>query len=170
MEQVKLIRERLLTAQSHQKSYSDVRRRDLEFCVDDWEFLKVSPMKGVMRCGKKGNLSPRFIEPYRIVRMVGHVAYELDFPSGLESIHSVFHISMLRKCIGDPSRAVPVEDVQITKELSCEEILVSILDRRVRRLKTKDVASVKVLWRKKNREEVTWETKDGMRSSYPQLF
>ncbi|XP_070036669.1 uncharacterized protein [Nicotiana tomentosiformis] len=53
IEKVKLIRERLLTAQSRQKSYSDMRRRDLEFRINDWVFLKVSPMKGVMRFGKK---------------------------------------------------------------------------------------------------------------------
>ncbi|XP_019228466.1 PREDICTED: uncharacterized protein LOC109209615 [Nicotiana attenuata] len=60
IEKVKLIRERLLIAQSRQKSYSDVRRRDLEFGANDWIFLKVSPMKGVMRFGKKGKLSPRY--------------------------------------------------------------------------------------------------------------
>ncbi|WMV55008.1 hypothetical protein MTR67_048393 [Solanum verrucosum] len=139
VEKVKLIQERLLRAQSRQKSYSDVRRRDLEFCVDDWVFLKVSPMKGVMRFGKKGKLSPRFIGPYQ-------------------------------KCVGDPSRVVPIEDVQITEELSYEETPVAILDRQVRKLRTKEVASVKVLWRNKNREEVTWEVEDVMRSKYPHLF
>ncbi|XP_070025018.1 uncharacterized protein [Nicotiana sylvestris] len=59
MEKVKVIKERLKTTQSCQKSYSNVRRRDLEFKEDDWVFLKVSPMKGVMRFGKKGKLSPR---------------------------------------------------------------------------------------------------------------
>ena len=49
MEKVQLIRDRLKTAQSCQKSYADVRRRELEFQVDDWVFLKVLPMKGVMR-------------------------------------------------------------------------------------------------------------------------
>ncbi|KAH0778029.1 hypothetical protein KY290_009440 [Solanum tuberosum] len=58
MEKVKVIQERLKTAQSRQKSYTDVRRRALEFEIDDWVYLKVSPMKGVMRFGKKGKLSP----------------------------------------------------------------------------------------------------------------
>ena len=104
MEKVKVIRDRLLTAQSRQKSYADNRRRDLEFQVDDWVFLKVSPMKGVIRFGKKGKLSPRYIGPYKIVRKVGQVAYELDLPSELESVHPVFHVSMLRKCVGDPTK------------------------------------------------------------------
>ncbi|KAK4724004.1 hypothetical protein R3W88_026783 [Solanum pinnatisectum] len=127
-------------------------------------------MKGVMRFGKKGKLSPRFIGPYRILRRVGLVAYELELPSGLEFVHPVFHVSMLRKCIRDPSQVVPIEDVHITEELSYEETPIAILDRQVHKLRTKEVASVKVLWRNKNREEVTWEVKDGMRSKYPHLF
>ena len=63
MEKVQLIRDRLKTTQSRQKSYADVKRRELEFQVDDWVFLKVSPMKGVMRFGKKGKLSPRYVGP-----------------------------------------------------------------------------------------------------------
>ena len=54
MDKVKIIRDTLMIAQSLIKSYADRRRRELEFQVDDWVFLKVSPMKGVMRFGKKG--------------------------------------------------------------------------------------------------------------------
>ena len=93
MEKVQLIRDRLKTAQSRQISYPDVRRRELEFQVDDWIFLKVSPMKGVMRFGKKGKLSPRYVGPYKILKRIGKVAYELDLPAELEAIHPVFHIS-----------------------------------------------------------------------------
>ncbi|XP_075109176.1 uncharacterized protein LOC142180967 [Nicotiana tabacum] len=137
IEKVKVIQERLRTAQSRQKSYSDVRRRDLEFEVSDWVFLRISPMKGIMRFGKKGKLSPRYIGP---------------------------------KCIGDPSRVIPIKDVQVTEDLSYEEVPVAILDRQVRKLRTKDVASVKVLWRNKNMEEMTWETEEEMKSKYPYLF
>ena len=75
---VQLIRDRLKTAQSRQKYYAGVRRRELEFQVDDWVFSKVLPMKGVMRFGKKGKLSPRYVGPYKIYKMVGKVAYELE--------------------------------------------------------------------------------------------
>ena len=170
IEKVKVIQERLRTAQSRQKSYSDVRRRDLEFEVGDWVFLRISPMKGIMRFGKKGKLSPRYIGPYKILRRIGQVAYELELPSELEFVHPVFHVSMLRKCIGDPSRVVPIKDVQVTEDLSYEEVTVAILDRQVRKLRTKDVASVKVLWRNKNMEEMTWEAEEEMKSKYPYLF
>ena len=78
MEKVQLIRDRFNTAQSRHISYADVRRRELEFQVDDWVFSKVLPMKGVMRFGKKGKLSPRYVGPYKIFKMVGKVAYELE--------------------------------------------------------------------------------------------
>ena len=77
IEKVQLIRDRLKIAQSRQKSYVDVRRRELEFQVDNWVFLKVSPMKGVMRFGKKGKLSLRFVGLYRILKRVGNMAYKL---------------------------------------------------------------------------------------------
>ena len=77
MEKVKLIRERLKTAQSRQKSYMDVRRRDLEFEVGDLVYLKISPMRGAKRFGKKGKLSPHYVGPHKILSCVGKVAYEV---------------------------------------------------------------------------------------------
>ena len=91
--------ERLLAAQSRQKSYADNRRRDLEFQVGDHVFLKVSPSKGVMRFRKKGKLSQRYIGPFEILDRVGNVSYRLALalPPVLSHIHNVFHISVLRK-------------------------------------------------------------------------
>ncbi|XP_070036850.1 uncharacterized protein [Nicotiana tomentosiformis] len=128
---IKLIRERLLETHSRQKSYADNRRQDFEFQVDDWVFLMVSPMKGVMRFGKKGKLIPRYIGPYKIIHRVCQVAYELDLPSNMESVHPVFHVSMLRKGIEDPSRVIPINDVQVTEQLSYEKAPIAILDRQV---------------------------------------
>ncbi|WMV13753.1 hypothetical protein MTR67_007138 [Solanum verrucosum] len=122
MEKVKTIQERLKTSQSRQKSYIDVRRRGLEFEVDDWVYLKVSPMKGVMRFGKKGKLSPRYIGRYRISKRIDNVAYELELPSELAAVHPIFHLSILKKCMSDPSLIIPDEDIGITDNLSYEEI------------------------------------------------
>ncbi|WMV19481.1 hypothetical protein MTR67_012866 [Solanum verrucosum] len=85
-------------------------------------------MKGAMRFGKKGKLSPQYIGPYRISKRIGNVAYELELPQELAAVHSVFHISMLKKCMGDPSLIIPTEDIGIKDSLSYEEILVQILD------------------------------------------
>ncbi|XP_070010876.1 uncharacterized protein [Nicotiana sylvestris] len=141
-----------------------------KFEVGDWAFLRISLMKGVVHFEKKGKLSPRYIGPYKILQRIGQVAYELELSSELEFVYPVFHVSMSRKCIGDPSRVVPIKDVQVTEVLSYEEVPVAILDRQVHRLRTRDVASVKVLWRNKNMEEMIWETEEEMKSKYPYLF
>ena len=127
-------------------------------------------MKGVMRFGKKGKLSPRYIGPYQITKRFGQVAYELELPQELSMVHPAFHVSMLRKCIGDPSRITPIEDVQVKEDLTYEEVPIAILDRQVRKLRNKEIASVKVLWRNQQAEEITWEAEDIMRSRYPYLF
>ena len=63
MYKVKVIQERLKTAQiRHQKSYTNVRRKSLEFGVDDWVYIKISTIKGVMRYGKKEKLSPNIMD------------------------------------------------------------------------------------------------------------
>ncbi|XP_070004550.1 uncharacterized protein [Nicotiana sylvestris] len=170
MEKVKLIKERLKTAQSRQKSYLDVRRRDLEFKEDDWVFLKVSPMKGIMRFGRRGKLSSRYVEPYKIIQRIGQVAYKLELPPEMSLVHPVFHVSMLRKVVGDPSTIVPVETIEVNEELSYEKVPVSILDKQVRKLRNKEIASVKVLWRNQQVEEATWEAEEEMRKKYPHLF
>ncbi|XP_070024796.1 uncharacterized protein [Nicotiana sylvestris] len=117
MEKVKIIKERLKTAQSHQKSYSDLHRRDFEFKEDDWVFLKVSPMKGIMRFGKKGKLSLRYVRLYRIIQRIGQVAYKLELPPEMSLVHTVFHVSMLKNVVGDPSTIVPVETIKVNEEL-----------------------------------------------------
>ncbi|WMV38678.1 hypothetical protein MTR67_032063 [Solanum verrucosum] len=112
-------------------------------------------MKGVMRFGKKGKLSPRYIGPYRISKRIGKVADELELPQELVAVHPVFHISMLKNCIGDPSLIISTENIRIKDSLSYEEIFIQILDRQVCKLRTKEVASVKVLWRNQFIEETT---------------
>jgi hypothetical protein len=85
----------MLTAQSRQKSYADQHRRKLEFEVGDQVFLKVSPMKGVIRFGKKGKLSPRYVGPFEVKEVVGQVAYRVALPPELAGVLDVFHVSTL---------------------------------------------------------------------------
>ena len=105
-EKVSLIRKRLLMAQSQHKSYADRRRRPLEFEVGDHAFLKVMPKKGLVRFGKKGKLSSRYIRPFEILEMVGIVAYQLALLPSLSGVHEVFHVSMLWKYTSDLARVV----------------------------------------------------------------
>ncbi|XP_070021900.1 uncharacterized protein [Nicotiana sylvestris] len=108
--------------------------------------LRFLPMKGVMRFGKKGKLSPRFIGPFEILRCVGEVAYELALPPTLAGIHPVFHVFMLQKYHGDPSHMLDFSSVQLDEDQSYVEEPVAILDMQVRKLRSKNIASVKVQW------------------------
>ncbi|PKI60870.1 hypothetical protein CRG98_018743 [Punica granatum] len=113
VEKVKVIRERLKTAQGRQKNYADKRRKDLEFQQGDRVFLKVSSWKGIMRFGKKGKLSPRYIGPYEILERIGKVAYWLALPPELSRIHNMFHVSMFRKYIPDPSHVLSYQPASV---------------------------------------------------------
>ena len=115
-EKVPIIQQRLKTAFSRQKSYTDPKRKDVSFSTGDLVFLKVSPMKGVMRFGKKGKLAPRYIGPFEIKSRVGEVAYRLVLPPELSRIHPVFHVSMLRKYIPDPSHVIHPQAVEICED------------------------------------------------------
>ena len=112
-------------------------------------------MKGVMRFGKKGKLSPRYVVPYKILKRIGKLACELELPAKLAAVHLVFHISLLKKCVGDPTSIVPLESVAVKDSLFYEDVPVDILDRQVRRLRNKEVASVKFLRRSQYVEGAT---------------
>ncbi|WMV08821.1 hypothetical protein MTR67_002206 [Solanum verrucosum] len=110
-----------------------------------------------MRFSKKGNLSPRTVGSYQILRRVGKVVYEMELPNELALMHPVFHVSMLKKCVGDLMSIVPLERFGVDENLSYEEVSVEILDWKVKRLRNKEVASVKGLWRNHLVEGATWE-------------
>ena len=76
LEKVRVIRERSNTAYSRQKSNADNRKRPLEFDVGYQVYLKISPMKGLMRFGRRGKLSLRYVGPYEILQRGCEVAYE----------------------------------------------------------------------------------------------
>jgi hypothetical protein len=97
LRQVQMIRESLKVAQSRQKSYIDKRRKDLSFEVDDFIYLKVSPMIGTHRFRVKGKLAPRYVRPFKIVDYKGEVAYQLELLPQLSDVHDVLHVSQLKK-------------------------------------------------------------------------
>ncbi|KAJ4718964.1 Retrotransposon protein, putative, Ty3-gypsy subclass [Melia azedarach] len=169
-EKISVIRDRLKMAQDRQKSYADKRRRNLEFAVGDYVFLRVSPWKGILRFGKRGKLSPRYMGPFKIIERIGEVAYRLALPPELSRIHDVFHVSMLKKYISDPSHILDSQPAQLEENLTYEEEAVQILDSREQQLRNKTISLVKVLWRNHNVEEATWEREDQMRARYPYLF
>ena len=140
------------------------------FQVDNWAYFKVSTMDGVMRLGKKGKHNPRYIGNYGMFKRISNVAYEFDMLQELVVVHLVFHISMLNKCMGDPSLIIPTENVGNEDILSYEDILVHILDHQIHKLRTKEVSSVKVLWRNQFVDEAIWESDENIKKRYSHLF
>ncbi|XP_070054243.1 uncharacterized protein [Nicotiana tomentosiformis] len=170
LEKVKLIQDQLRTVQSRQKSFGDRKVHDVVFIVGERVLLQISPMKGVVRFGKKVKLSPSYIRPFEILVRIGEMAYKFALQPSLAAVHPLFHISMLRKYHGDPSHVLDFSSVQLGKDLSYVEELVAILYRQVQKLRSKSIALVKVQWRGQPVEEATWETYHDMHSRYPHLF
>ncbi|WMV32743.1 hypothetical protein MTR67_026128 [Solanum verrucosum] len=85
-------------------------------------------------------------------------------------VHQVFHVSMLKKCVGDPTSIVSLECLGVDESLSYQEVLVEILDRQFKKLRNKEIVSVKVLWRNQLVEGATLEIEADMVSLYPHLF
>ncbi|WMV29334.1 hypothetical protein MTR67_022719 [Solanum verrucosum] len=147
------------------------RQKELNLRQKRWlELLKDYDMSIHYHPGKKAKLSPWYIGPYKINKRIGNVAYELELPQKLAAVLPVFHISMLKKCMGDPSLIIQTEDIGIKDNLSYEEIPFQILDLQVRKLRTKEVASVKVLWRNQFVKEATWKAEEDMKKRYPHVF
>ncbi|XP_057508836.1 uncharacterized protein LOC130791628 [Actinidia eriantha] len=169
-EKIALIQQRIRTAQSRQKSYADKRRKDLEFSQGDHVFLKVSPSRGIIRFGMKGKLNPRYIGPFEILEKIGPVAYHLALPLEMANVHNVFHVSMLKKYVFDPSHVIEHQPLEIREDLSYVEQPIQILDQRDQVLRNKVIPLVRVLWRNHTTEESTWEREAEIREHYPFLF
>ncbi|GKB58330.1 putative reverse transcriptase domain-containing protein [Tanacetum coccineum] len=142
-EKIIQIKNHSLTARSRQKSYADVRRKQMEFSVGDMVMLKVSPWKGVIRFGKRGKLSPRYIGPFKIIKRIGHVEYKLELPEKLHGLDDKLHF------IEEP---------------------VEIMDREVKQLKQSHIPIVIVHWNSRRGPEFAWEGEDFFKNKYPQLF
>ena len=140
------------------------------FFVVDHVFLKVMPKKGVVRFGKCGKLSPRFIGPFEILKRVGTVAYRLALPPSMSGVHEVFHVSMLRKYTLDPAHVMDWGQIDVDTDGTFDEGPVCIVNSRDQVLRHKTVRLVLVLWRHYGVEESTWEREDTMRATYPFLF
>ncbi|KAG8499086.1 hypothetical protein CXB51_005494 [Gossypium anomalum] len=131
-DKVRLIRDRLKAASDRQKSYADLKRREIEYSMEDFMFLK----------------------------RVGPIAYQLELSPELHCIHDVFHVSMMRRYSSDPLHIVPIEKIEVRPDLTFKEEPVQSLDHDVKVLRRKSIPLVKVLWHNHSTEEATWEHGD----------
>ncbi|GJS94412.1 putative reverse transcriptase domain-containing protein [Tanacetum coccineum] len=142
-EKIVQMRQHMQAARDRQRSYSNIRRKPLEFQVGDRVMLKVSPCK---------------------------VASKLELPEELSNIHSTFHVSNLKKCLSDESLVILMKELRLDDKLNFMKEPVEIMDREVKQLKQSRIPIVKVRWNSKRGPKFTWECKDQIRSKYPHLF
>ncbi|GJS17904.1 putative reverse transcriptase domain-containing protein, partial [Tanacetum coccineum] len=169
-EKIVQIKQRIQAARDHQKSYADVRRKPFEFQVGDRVMLKVSPSKGVIRFGKRGKLNQMYIGPFKVLAKVGTIAYRLELPQQLSKVHSIFHVSNIKKCLFDEPLAILLDKIHIDDKLYFVKELVEIMDREVKRLKQSRIPIIKVLWNSRRGHEFTCECEDQFWKKCPHLF
>ncbi|GJU06298.1 putative reverse transcriptase domain-containing protein [Tanacetum coccineum] len=164
------IKERLKATRDHQKSYADNRRKPLEFNVGNKVLLKVSPWKGVVRFGKRSNLSPTYVGPFEIVERVSPIAYRLRILQELIGIHDTFHVPNLKECLTYVILHVPLEEIKIDNGLRFVEEPIEIMDCEVKKLKQSRIPIVKVHCNSQRGPEFSWEREYEMKRKYLQMF
>ena len=169
-EGVAVVRENLKIAQSRQKSYADKRRKDIEFEVGDFVYLKASPLRNTIRFHLKGKLAPRYVGPYAIIERIGKLAYKVQLPRELAGVHPVFHVSQLRRCLRVPDEQIPAAAVDIQENLEYREHPIRILDTATKDTRSKTIPMCKVQWSNHTEREATWEKESELRLHYPYLF
>nr|GFB19837.1 putative reverse transcriptase domain-containing protein [Tanacetum cinerariifolium] len=129
------IKQRMQAARDRQKSYADLKRKPMEFQVEDKVMLKVSPWKGVVRFGKQGKLNPRYVRPFKVLEEIGKVAYKLELPEELSRVHNTFHVSNLKKCHAEKPLAVMLHGLHFDDKLYFIVEPVETVDHEIKRLK-----------------------------------
>ena len=102
-------------AQEKQKSYADRNQIDKEFKVGDYVYLQVKPKKSSLKIGIHCKLSPCHCGPFEILERIGYVAYRIALPINVK-IHDVFHVSLLKKYVYDPTHIIDWKMIQVELE------------------------------------------------------
>jgi hypothetical protein len=135
--------------------------------VGDHVYLRVSPTKGVQCFGMKGKLTPRYIGPYEIIEECGPVVYRLRLPSQLTTIHNVFHVSQLKKCVRVPMEIIEQQEIFVEPDPSYDEHPVKVFDQKERGTHQRVVKMYKIQLNHHTEEKATWETESYLNQHYP---
>ncbi|GJY60510.1 putative reverse transcriptase domain-containing protein [Tanacetum coccineum] len=131
--------------------------------------IKAAPFEALYG-RKKMRKAHSYIGPFKILKRIGPVTYKLELPEELSNVHSIFHISNLKKYLSDESLVIPVKELRLDDKLNFVEEPVEIMDREVKQLKQSRIPIVKVRWNSKRGPKFTWEREDQIRAKYPHLF
>ncbi|GKG10386.1 hypothetical protein Tco_0341786, partial [Tanacetum coccineum] len=127
-EKIIQIKQRIQASHDRKKSYTDLKRKSMEFQVGDKVMLKVLPWKGVVRFGKREKLNPRYVGPFKVLERVGDIVYKLELPEELSRVHNTFHVSNLKKCYADEPLAIPLDGIHFDDKLQFVKEPVEIMD------------------------------------------
>ncbi|GKB30570.1 putative reverse transcriptase domain-containing protein [Tanacetum coccineum] len=145
-EKIIQVKQRMQAARDRQKSYADLKRKPMEFEVEDKVMLKV-------------------------IKRVGDVAYKLELPKELSRVSYPIHcVQLKKKCHADEPFSRSLDGLHFDDKLQFVEEPIEITDREVKRLKRSRIPLVKVRWNSKRGPEFTWEREDQFRKKYPHLF
>jgi hypothetical protein len=145
-EQMQTIRQRIKEAQDRQKSYANAHRVDRSYEVGDRVFLRVKLHKSLIKFERGDKLSPRFMGTFEILERKGPMAYRLDLPGSLRRMHDIFHVSVLRHYISDPTHAIDMSSLQVLDQGALTAEPIRILDHRIRQLWRRTIDQVKIQW------------------------
>nr|GEW32239.1 putative reverse transcriptase domain-containing protein [Tanacetum cinerariifolium] len=169
-EKIVHIKQRIQAAHDRQKSYVDLKRKPMEFQVGETVILKVLPWKGVVHCGKRGRLNPRYVGPFKGLEKVGSITYKLELSQELSRVHNTFHVSNLKKCHADEPLAVLLNGLHIDDKLHFVEEPTKIMDHEVKQLKQSLILIFKVRWNSRRGPEFIWEREDQFKKKNQHLF
>ncbi|WVZ63810.1 hypothetical protein U9M48_013415 [Paspalum notatum var. saurae] len=122
--------------------------------------------EGVHRFGVKGKLAPRYVGPFQIIERCGPVVYRLELPPHLATVHDVFHVLQLKKCLRVPEEAVDTSQIQVEPDLTYEERPIKIIDQKQRSTRRRTINFYKVQWSNHSEEEATWEQEEYLQTKY----
>jgi hypothetical protein len=154
---IQILKDNLTMAHNRMKQQADQHHSERSFEVGDWVFLRLQPYKQMsLKKAKKDNkLSPKYYGPYKVLQKIGTMAYKLELPAS-SRVHPVFHVSCLKKVIGDK---ILVQT--ILPELDEEGKIIlepkAITDTRVHQLRNRSISEYLIKWRKLLAEDSTWE-------------
>ncbi|KAI3788521.1 hypothetical protein L2E82_01290 [Cichorium intybus] len=166
-EKIGVIQANMKAAQDRQRSYSNLKKRPYDLKEGDLVMIKVSPWKGVIRFGKKGKLSPRYIGPFKILKRIGLQAFKLELPQELRGIHDTFHVCYLKKYFGKKELTIPLEEIRVETPNRLIEEPEAMLEVKTKKLRNREIDLVLVKWKHSLGSDLTWETVESMKRRYP---
>ncbi|KAJ7548312.1 hypothetical protein O6H91_07G006800 [Diphasiastrum complanatum] len=157
-EMLQIARENVQSAQDRDRHYVNLKRSPRDFQVGDWVYLRILKDSSVKRTGKHYKLSPRYRGPFKILKKIGSLAYQLELPDGSQ-VHPVFHVSHLKKSLREGEHLGSKDQLRLEPE--------KILDTRTKRLRNRIVTEHLVRWRGCTDDDDSWEQEGSLRRNFP---